>query len=67
MRHDWLVTNDIVEMPIKMKGNSKRTSSISLSSLGAQNKDLGAALQTLLTEVSLRLRRRPHFPGVLYQ
>ena len=67
MPHDWPVKNDIVEMPIKMKGNSKRTSGVSLSPLGAQNEDLGAALQTLLTEVSLRLRRRLHFPGLLYQ
>ena len=41
-----------------MKGNSKRPSGNSLSMLGAQNKHLGAALQTLLTKVKLRLRRR---------
>ena len=41
-----------------MKGNSKCTSSNSLSPEGAQNKDIGAALQTLLTEFKLRLRRR---------
>ena len=67
MRHDWPVKNAIVDLPIKMKGNSKHTSVNSLSRLGAQNKDLGAALQTLLTEVSLRLRRRLHFSGVLYE
>ena len=41
-----------------MKGNSKRPSGNSLSMLGAQKKHLGAALQTLLTKVKLRLRRR---------
>ena len=38
------------------------TSGNSLSPLGAQNKDFGAALQTLLTGVKLRLRRRPGNP-----
>ena len=38
-----------------MKRNSKRTSSNSLSPLGAKNKAIGAALQTLLAEVKLRL------------
>ena len=41
-----------------MKGNSKRTSGNSLNPLGAQNKDLGTASQTLLNEVKFRLRRR---------
>ena len=43
MRHDWPVKNAIVEMPITMKGNSKRTSGTLLSPLRTQNKDLGAA------------------------
>ena len=47
-----------VDLPIKVKGNSKCSSSNSFSPLGRQNKDIGAALQTLLTEVKLRLRRR---------
>ena len=54
-RHNW---------PVK-KGNSKRTSGNSLSPLGAgggggsgQNKDLSAALPTLLTEVKFYLQRR---------
>jgi len=47
-----------VDLPIKVKGNSKCSSSNLFSPLGAQNKDIGAALQTLLTEVKLRLRRR---------
>ena len=48
-------------MPISMEGNSKRTSGNSFTPLGAQNKDIGAASQTLLTRVKLRLRRRLHF------
>ena len=47
-------------MPISVKGNSKRTSGNSFTPLGAQNKDVGAASQTLLTEVKLRLPRRLH-------
>ena len=43
-----------------MKGNSKRTFGNSFTPLGAQNKEFGAALMTLLTEVKLRLRRRLH-------
>ena len=57
--HDWPVKNAIVDLPIKMKRNWKRTSGNLLSPLGAQDKDIiGAASQTLLTEVKLRLRRR---------
>ena len=37
-----------------MERNSKPTSGNSLSPLGAQNKDIDAASQTLLTEVKLR-------------
>ena len=58
MRHDWPAKKTFIDLPIKMKGNSKRTSGNSLSQLGAQNKDIGAASQTLLTEVKLHLRRR---------
>ena len=58
MRHDWPAKKAFVDLPIKMKGNSKRTSGNSLSPLGAQNKDIGAASRTLLTEVKLHLRRR---------
>ena len=56
--HDWPLEKAIVSFPISMKGNSKRISSNSLSPLGAQNKEIGAALQTLLTEVKLRLLSR---------
>ena len=55
MCHDWPVTNAIVELPIKMKENSKLSSSNSSSPLGAQNKDKGATLQMLLTQVKLHL------------
>ena len=57
-RNDWPVKNAIVDLPIRMKGNSKQTSSSALNPLGAQNNDLGAASQTLLTKVTLLLRRR---------
>ena len=55
-RHDWPVKKGIVDLPIRMKGNSKRISGNSLSPLRAQNKDLGVASRTLLTEVKLRLQ-----------
>ena len=42
-RHDWPVKNAIVDLPIILKGNSKRTSGNWLSPLGAQNKDIGSA------------------------
>ena len=35
----------IVDFPIKMKGNSKRTSGYSLSPLRVQNKDIGTVPQ----------------------
>ena len=47
-------------MPISIKGNSKRASGNSFGPLGAQNKEIGAALHTLLTEVKLGLQRRLH-------
>ena len=40
-------SKDILDLP--MKGNSKSTSGNSLSPSGVQKKDLGAALQTLLS------------------
>ena len=48
-RPDWPVKKAIVDLPIRLKGNSKRTSGNSLSPLEAHNKDLGTASQTLLT------------------
>ena len=47
-RHDCSVENTIVDLPIKTKENSKQTSGNFLSPLGAQNKNIGAALQTSL-------------------
>ena len=64
-RHDWPVKKDMLDLPIRMKGNSKRIFGDSLSPLEAQNKYLGAASQTLLTEVKLRLRRRLKSRGLL--
>ena len=57
-RHDWPVKKAVVDWPIRMKGNTKRTSGNWLSPLGAQNKNHSAASQTLLTEVKFRLRCR---------
>ena len=46
--HDWSVKKACVDLLIRMKGNSKRTSSNLFNPLGAWNKDLGTASQTLL-------------------
>ena len=43
MQLDWPVKNAIVNLPIKMTGNSKATSGDLLSPLGAQNEDNGTA------------------------
>ena len=56
-RNDWPVKKAIVDLPITMKGNSKRTSGNSLNPLEAQNKDLGAS-QTSLIGVKFRLGYR---------
>ena len=61
MHHDWLVKKATVNLPISMKGNSKRTSINLLSPLGAQNIDLSATSQTLLTKVKLCLGCRLSF------
>ena len=53
-----LLKKAIVNLPIRWKGDWKLTSGNSLNLLGAQNKDIGAALQTLLIEVKLRQRCR---------
>ena len=52
-----LKTIAIVDLPIKVKGNSKCSSSNLLSPLGAQNKDISATSQMLLTKVELRLQQ----------
>ena len=48
----------MIGLPVKMKGNLKCASSNFWSLLGTQNKDIGAALQTTLTEVKLCLQHR---------
>ena len=54
-RYDWPVKRaGFVDLPISMKGNTKRISGKSLSLLWAQNKDIDTASQKLLTEVKLR-------------
>lgn len=53
-RYDWPVKKAFVDWPIRLKGNKKRISGKSLSPLWAQNKDMGTASQTLLTDVKLR-------------
>ena len=52
-RHDWPVKKAIVHLPIRLKGKSKHISNNSLSPFGAQNRDIGASSQTLLTGVRL--------------
>ena len=52
MRRDWSVRKAIVDLPIKVKGNSKFTSGKFAESVRSQ---------TLLTEVNLRLQRRLNF------
>ena len=47
----------------RQKGNSNHTSGNSLSPLGVQNKDLCAALQTVLIRVKLSSARRLRFYG----
>ena len=54
----WRTLIGLVDLPIRMKGNSKCISGNSLNPLEAQNKELGVASQTLLTEAELSLRRR---------
>ena len=46
-----LLKRAIVHLLIRLKGNSKCTSGNSLSPLWAQKKNIGAALQMLLTRV----------------
>ena len=52
-RHDRSVKIALIDLPIRMKGKSKRTRGNSLNSLGGQNKYLSPASQTLLTEAKL--------------
>ena len=43
MCHDWHAQKAIVDLPITLKGNSKRTFGNLLSPLEAQKKDLDSA------------------------
>ena len=43
----WPVKKSIVDLPIRMKGNTKYTSGNLVSLLVSQNKDIGTALQTI--------------------
>ena len=54
----WLTLTMLQATGPRMQENSKRSSGNSLSPLGAQNKDIGTALQTLLIEIKLRLQHR---------
>ena len=51
--HDWPVKDALVYLPIRLKGNLKRTSGNSSSLLRAQNRDISAASQVILTRVRL--------------
>lgn len=55
-RHDWPVKT--FNWQIRLKGNSKLFSGNSLGPLRDSNKGLGAAWQTLLAWIGLRLQRR---------
>ena len=56
--HDGPVKNAFVDLPIRLKGKLKHTPGNSLSLLGAQNKDISGASQTLLPGVRLHLQCR---------
>ena len=49
-----LLKKAIVDLPIRMKGNSKRISGNSSSPLAAQNKDLGAAASQILLTAEVK-------------
>ena len=53
MRHDWPVKKAIVDLPIRLKGKFKTHFRYnSLSPLGFQNKDIGAARESEVTNRS---------------
>ena len=58
MCHHWPVKKAIVNLPIRLKGNSKLRYGKTLSLLGPQNKDLGTALQMLLVSVRTHLQHK---------
>ena len=51
MRHDWPVKNATVDLRIRLKGNLKCISGNSLILSRAQNVDIGATSQMLLTRL----------------
>ena len=53
MRHDWPVKKAVVDLPIRLKGKFKTHFRYnSLSPLGVQNKDIGAARESEVTNRS---------------
>ena len=62
--HDWPVKNAIVHLLIRLKKEKEMHFCYLVESIGAQNKDIGATSQMLLTEVTLRLPRRLQMQGV---
>ena len=48
MHHGWLVKDAFVDLPVRLKGNSKSTCINPLNPLGTQKKDLVSALQMCL-------------------
>ena len=58
MCHHWPVKKAIVDLPVRLKGNSKLRYSNSLSLFRPQNKDLGTALQMLLVGVRTHLQQK---------
>ena len=53
MCHNWSLRIAIVDLPIRLQTNLKHISGNLLRQLGARNKDVVAALQTVLTRVRL--------------
>ena len=51
IHHDWPVKNATVDLPIRLKRNLKYISGNSLILSGAQNMDIGATSQMLLTQL----------------
>ena len=63
MHLNWHVKNSIVNLPIRLKANSKHISSNLYSPLGAQNKEIGTALQMLFTGVRVYVRHGLYSPN----
>ena len=61
MHHDWPVKKVIVDLPIRLKGNSKRISGNSFSPLGTQDKDISTSSNTFTSTTQAML-----FYGSIY-